>query len=39
MKSIDDYIPIIISRKEGYIFKTSIFKSRKMIIENIAKII
>lgn len=35
----EQYIPKIISRSEGHIFKTSIFRSRKQILDNIAKII
>lgn len=36
---MEDYEPRIISSSEGHIFKTSIFKSRKKILQNIAKII
>lgn len=35
----EQYMPKIISRSEGYIFKTSFFKSRKQILNDIAKII
>lgn len=36
---MEENMPRIISRSEGHIFKTSIFKSRKKILKDIANII